>query len=65
MRRAGWAWHDGEKEILVAIVKKHTATHFEIKQSLYPEWRMPIIKFHYRKGSMDWEKPQRYSALPP
>jgi hypothetical protein len=51
-----WAWQDGEKEMLVAIVKKHTAAQFEIEQSLHPEWRMPIINFHRRKDSIDRRK---------
>jgi hypothetical protein len=38
----------------VAIVKKRTAAQIEIEQSLYPEWRMPMINFHCRKDSMDW-----------
>jgi hypothetical protein len=51
-----WAWEDGEKETLVAIVKKHTAAQLDIEQTLHPEWRMPIINFHCRKDSIDWRK---------
>ncbi len=51
-----WAWQDDEKEMLVAIVKKHTAAQFEIEQSLHPEWRVPIINFHCRKDSIEWRR---------
>jgi hypothetical protein len=45
---------DGEKEMLVGIVKKYTEAQFEIEQGRHPEWRMPMINFHCRKDSIDW-----------
>jgi hypothetical protein len=49
-----WAWDDGEKEILMEIVKNHTAAQMQMEQNRYPEWQMPVIYFHGRKERRDW-----------
>jgi hypothetical protein len=48
------AWDDGEKEILMEIIKNHTAAEMQMEQSRYPEWQMPLIYFHCRKERRDW-----------
>jgi hypothetical protein len=45
------AW---EKEILMEIVKNHTAAQMQMEQSRYPKWQMPVIYFHCGKESRDW-----------
>ncbi|CZR52139.1 uncharacterized protein PAC_02016 [Phialocephala subalpina] len=49
------AQEDGEKEMmLMDIVKRHTVAKMEVERSRHPEWRMPIVKFHWKKDYRDW-----------
>ena len=48
-----WALNNGKKKTLMEMVKKHTVEEFQTEQSLYPEWRMPIVKFHCGEDGID------------
>ena len=46
---------NGKQEtMLMGMVKRYTIAVVEIERSRYPEWRVPKIRFHWKKDKIDW-----------
>ena len=40
--------------MLMGMAKRYTITTVEIERSRYAEWRIPKIRFHWKKDKVDW-----------
>jgi hypothetical protein len=54
MIRTSKTTHEDQDIVVVETAKAYTLRVIEIERGLYPEWRVPMIEFDWKKDQRDW-----------